>query len=142
MDLQSDTYHSFLQGDKKSFQLLVKAHFQRTYNCIFTYTKDKEDSKTILKEVFKKIWSDRDNLDPYSSFENCLELVVQEFVLNHLHEVADSAGLTKKMRKNILSLRGQQAEYTLQKTQVFAAETIQNRALQLKLLPKLSTTEG
>lgn len=59
---------TYLKGDQKSLDILVKRYFRQIYFFILKYAKTPPDSEDITQEVFLKVWRHLKRFDQKKSF--------------------------------------------------------------------------
>ncbi|MDB5022891.1 MAG: polymerase sigma-70 factor [Mucilaginibacter sp.] len=87
-------------GDKKAFEQLYHNYKVRIYQNIFKMIKSDEISEELLQDLFVKIWTGRENLDPEKSFRSYLFKIAENLVYDFFRKVA----LNKKLESYLTTL--------------------------------------
>lgn len=56
------TWHSFIEGNKSSFEELMKFFFRPLFNYGYKFIKDEELVKDTIQELFIRLWNSRERL--------------------------------------------------------------------------------
>ena len=59
-------------GSEKAYNELYEQWVSRLYRFVFQYLKSKDASEDVVQETFLRIWSNRANLNPDTSFKSYL----------------------------------------------------------------------
>ena len=72
------------EGSKLSFNTLYNRWAPRLYHFAFSYLKSDSAAKDVVQETFVKIWTNRENINPNSSFKAYLFTISYHFLLKEL----------------------------------------------------------
>ena len=75
---------SYLKGDEKSLEVLIKRYLRQIYNFVYKYTKDASEAGDITQEVFVKIWRNIRKFDQRKSFKNWIFSIAKNTSLDFL----------------------------------------------------------
>jgi RNA polymerase sigma-70 factor (family 1) len=87
-------------GDKYAFGQLYHNYKVRIYGNLFKMTKSDEISEELLQELFVKIWTVRENLNPEQSFKSYLFKIAENLVYDFFRKAARD----KKMEAYLTSV--------------------------------------
>lgn len=76
------------EGDAEAFRRLFHAYCQPLITFAQRFVHDTQISENIVQEVFLRIWSAREHLEPTSSIKSYLYTAVRNEALKHLRHVA------------------------------------------------------
>lgn len=63
---------NFLQGDRQSFDMLVRQYLQPVYSFIYRFVQDKQNAEDLTQEVFVKLWKNAKKFNPEKNFKTWL----------------------------------------------------------------------
>ena len=72
-------------GSEKAYKELYEQWVSRLYRFVFQYLKSKDASEDVVQETFLRIWSNRANLNPDTSFKSYLFTIAYHFLLKEIH---------------------------------------------------------
>ena len=75
---------SVRNGSEKAYQELYEQWVSRLYRFVFQYLKSKDASEDVVQETFLRIWSNRANLNPDTSFKSYLFTIAYHFLLKEI----------------------------------------------------------
>lgn len=70
-------------GSEKAYKELYEQWVSRLYRFVFQYLKSKDASEDVVQETFLRIWSNRANLNPDTSFKSYL-FIAYHFLLKEI----------------------------------------------------------
>ena len=71
-------------GSEKAYKELYEQWVSRRYRFVFQYLKSKDASEDVVQETFLRIWSNRANLNPDTSFKSYLFTIAYHFLLKEI----------------------------------------------------------
>ena len=71
-------------GSEKAYKELYEQWGSRLYRFVFQYLKSKDASEDVVQETFLRIWSNRANLNPDTSFKSYLFTIAYHFLLKEI----------------------------------------------------------
>lgn len=71
-------------GSEKAYKELYEQWVSRLYRFVFQYLKSKDASEDVVQETFLRIWSNRANLNPDTSFKSYLFTIAYHFLLKEI----------------------------------------------------------
>lgn len=80
-------------GDLKAFEKLYLKLHGRVFQYCLGFTKSREVSEEILQEVFVKVWTKREQLDPERSVQALVYKMTRDLALNYLKKAARDEAL-------------------------------------------------
>src|SRR5688572_23996982 len=98
---------SLKQGDRTAFRAIFDRYQKRVYHFVFSITKSDYVAEDIVQEVFIRIWTKREALEPGNSFEAFLFTIARNLTYNHLRSIANQQALKAEFWKNISHLSKQ-----------------------------------
>ena len=87
-------------SDKKAFEQLYHNYKLRIYGNLIKMVKSEEIAKEILQDLFVKIWTGRQNLDPERSFRSYLFKISENLVYDFFRKAA----VNKKLEAYLVSV--------------------------------------
>jgi RNA polymerase sigma-70 factor (family 1) len=87
-------------GDKRAFEQLYHNYKVRIYGNLFKMAKSTEVAEELLQELFVKIWTGKENLDPTKSFKSYLFKIAENLVYDFFRKAA----INKKMEAYLVSV--------------------------------------
>jgi RNA polymerase sigma-70 factor (family 1) len=134
---------SLKQGDRTAFRAIFDRYQKRVYHFVFSITKSDYVAEDIVQEVFIKIWTKREALEPNGSFEAFLFTVARNLTYNHLRSIANQQALKEEFWKNISHL-SKQTEDTILLTEyeTLVEDILQNIPTQKRSIFILSRYQG
>ncbi|MEE9363309.1 MAG: RNA polymerase sigma-70 factor [Cellulophaga sp.] len=98
---------SLRNGDKKAFKIIFDMYQKKLFYFVFSITKSEYATEEILQEVFIKIWTLRETIDPTQSFSSFIHTIARNLTYNHLRSVASRKSLKMELWKNLTYLSEQ-----------------------------------
>lgn len=86
-------------GNYKAFQRIYQLYSLRLLGRIIRLVKTEEIAEEILQELFTRVWTIRERIDPDRSFKSFLFLVAQNLVCDHFRRIA----LDQKHRQDFIA---------------------------------------
>ena len=71
-------------GSEKAYKELYEQWVSRLYRFVFQYLKSKDASEDVVQETFLRIWSNRADLNPDTSFKSYLFTIAYHFLLKEI----------------------------------------------------------
>jgi RNA polymerase sigma-70 factor (ECF subfamily) len=87
------------QGDAEAFKQLFHAYCQPLITFAQRFVHDTQISENIVQEVFLRIWSARERLEPTSSIKSYLYTAVRNEALKHLRHMAVQRRSSERVRQ-------------------------------------------
>ena len=81
------------KGDLKAFETLYQQLHGRVYQYCLGLTKSQEVAEEILQEVFIKVWTKREQLDPERSIQALIYKMTRDLSFNFLKKAARDEAL-------------------------------------------------
>lgn len=94
-----DWVEALQKNDVKAFENLFEHFAKRLYYFAFGYLKCKEDAEEIVQDVFCKIWTNRNSLNPELSFK----AYIFKIAYRRINELLVKAVQDKSFRHEIIS---------------------------------------
>lgn len=82
----SELVHRLTQHDAMAFELLFRRHYRYLYTVAIQYLKDPALTEDALQEVYLKLWTHREQLDPGQSIKAYLAVSMRHQVLNMIRQ--------------------------------------------------------
>jgi len=95
---------SLKKGNRAAFEAIFDLYENRLYYFVFSITKSEYATEEILQEVFIKIWTKKETIDPKRSFESFIFTIAKNLTYNYLRNIANQQSLKEEYWKNISSL--------------------------------------
>ena len=95
---------SLKKGNRAAFEAIFDLYENRLYYFVFSITKSEYATEEILQEVFIKIWTKKETIDPNRSFESFIFTIAKNLTYNYLRNIANQQSLKEEYWKNISSL--------------------------------------
>ena len=108
------------EGSEFSFNTLYNLWASRLYHFAFSYLKSDSAAKDVVQETFVKIWTNRENINPDSSFKAYLFTISYHFLLKELRRQ-----LNHPQMENFLEI----------KKELVSAENIEAKGAISKVMP-------
>ena len=90
--------YQMIEGDEHAFRLIFLQYKDRLYTYCLKFTKSICMAEEIVQDVFLKIWTNREAIDPEQSFDAYMFTISKHFALNYLEKTA-------REQKNIARLQ-------------------------------------
>jgi RNA polymerase sigma-70 factor (family 1) len=87
-------------GEKKAFEQLYHNYKGRLYGNLLKMVKSDEIAEELLQDLFVKIWTSRDSIDPDKSFRSYLFKIAENLVYDFFRKAA----LNKKLQSYLVSV--------------------------------------
>ncbi|SEM74636.1 RNA polymerase sigma factor [Mucilaginibacter sp. P25] len=87
-------------GDEIAFEKFYDIHSRNLYSRILRIIKDEEIVQEILQDVFLKIWTKRDTLDPEKPIKAYLFKIAENLVYKHFRKIAQDQRLIEQLIEN------------------------------------------
>ncbi|MBS5442991.1 MAG: sigma-70 family RNA polymerase sigma factor [Bacteroides sp.] len=84
MEKQRKILLAVQSGSEKAYKELYEQWVSRLYRFVFQYLKSKDASEDVVQETFLRIWSNRANLNPDTSFKSYLFTIAYHFLLKEI----------------------------------------------------------
>lgn len=97
---EKELVESLTNGDKCAFEQLCHNYKVRIYGNLFKMTKSAAVSEELLQDLFIKIWSGKDKLDPELSFKSYLFKIAENLVYDFFRRAARD----RKMEAYLMSV--------------------------------------
>ena len=97
---ENELVKSLKSGDKYAFAQLYHNYKLRIHGNLFKMTKSDEISEELLQELFVKIWTGREKLDPEQSFKSYLFKIAENLVYDFFRKAARD----RKMEAYLMSV--------------------------------------
>ncbi len=86
-----------IAGNTSAFRVMYDRYKDKLFTYGLKITKSEEAAEEIVHQVFLKIWTHRENLDPDLSFNALLYKITKNFALNFLQKASRSAALQQEL---------------------------------------------
>jgi RNA polymerase sigma factor (sigma-70 family) len=86
MSNDKDLIDKFIEGDKKSFELLINRYLKSVYNYIFRTVNDKGAAEDIVQEVFIKVWKNLDKFNQENFFKTWIFTIARNTAIDSLRK--------------------------------------------------------
>lgn len=85
MDLSDEKLVStYLAGDEKSLEFLIRRHFKAVYNFTAKFIGDRKEAEDLTQEIFLKIWKNLKKFDQTKNFRVWLFRIARNACVDHL----------------------------------------------------------
>jgi len=74
----------YLQGDKKSLEVLILSYLKPIYNFAYRYVGSGQDAEDITQEVFVKVWRHLKRFDQNKSFKTWIFAIAKNTAIDFL----------------------------------------------------------
>ncbi len=91
---------NYLNGNEKSFELLVKKYLKPIYSFVYRYLNNQQDAEDITQETFIKIWKNIKKFDKNKSFKTWLFTIAKNSALDALKSKKTIPFATFNVKKN------------------------------------------
>jgi RNA polymerase sigma-70 factor (family 1) len=98
-DIKADKVlvRGIISGNESDFRVIYDRYRDKLYTYGLKITKSEEVAEEIIHQVFLKIWTHRENLNPELSFNALLYKITKNFALNFLEKASRSAALQQEL---------------------------------------------
>lgn len=87
-------------GSEKAYYTLYKMWVSRLYRFVYQYLKSEDATDDIVQETFCRIWTNREKLDPDSSFKAYLFTIAYHFLIKELRRQLNNASMEEYVEYN------------------------------------------
>lgn len=134
---------SLKKGDRTAFRAIFDLYQNRVYHFVHSLTKSDYITEEIVQEVFIKIWTKRETLEPGLSFEAFLFTIARNLTYNHLRSIANQRSLKEEFWKNVSHLNKQTEDtLLLAEYETLVEDILQNIPTQKRSIFILSRQQG
>ena len=103
--LEKELFDSIKEGNEKSFELLFKNWYSKLCAFAFTYTRQKEVAEDIVKDLFLRMWVNREKLEIRTSLSGYLFQSVRNLCINYLEREKNHSKTMSLEELNWLGLK-------------------------------------
>ena len=132
-----------VKGDENAFKKVYAAYYDKLYSYCLRFVKSEELAREILQDVFVKLWSHREHINPALSLNAYLYKITRNHTLDFLKKVARDHQLKEELMLSVALSHNQEennliyAEYN-----ALANQAIQHLPMQRRLIFQLSRRDG
>lgn len=76
----------FLNGDKKSLEVIVNRHLKPVFNYVYRITSSSNETEDIVQEVFIKVWKNISKFNPDQNFKTWLFAIARNTTIDWLRK--------------------------------------------------------
>lgn len=142
-EIHPDLIKSLKAGNPRAFKQVFLSYEKPVYYFVLSITKSEYISEEILQEVFIRLWSRRELLDPQQSFDGYLFTIARNLTYNYLRDASRRESVRDELWSNI------QAQYQQVETDIIFEEykeivedIIRNLPRQKRSIYQLSRQQG
>lgn len=84
-----DLIQNYLQGDERSFEILVKRYLKPIYRFIYQYVSNSQNAEDLTQEVFLKVWRFIKKFDFDRKFKTWIFTIAKNTTLDFLKKKKD-----------------------------------------------------
>lgn len=77
-------FHKVKAGDKEAFGMLYHQTWRDLFDLAFTKTKDEDEAKDIVQDIYIRLWENRERLNIWENVEGYLFLATKREVIRRL----------------------------------------------------------
>ncbi len=81
---QNLIWHKFISGDRVAFGLIFRTYYDDLYNYGLRFSKDREEVKDSLQELFLKLWKFRKNFSSVTDIKPYIFKMYRNLLLDNL----------------------------------------------------------
>ncbi|MEQ9443203.1 MAG: RNA polymerase sigma-70 factor [Cyclobacteriaceae bacterium] len=132
-----------VQGDEHAFKQVYDVYYDKLYYYCLRFVKSEELVQELLQDIFVKLWTNREKIDPKLSFNAYLYQIARNHTFDFLKEAARDQKIKEELLLSAAIAHNHEednltyAEYT-----GIANEAIEKLPAQRKLIFQLSRFEG
>lgn len=90
------------EGDEKAFEKIYLNYYKKTLYFITGLVKSEDDAKELTQEVFVKLWTNRETLDPERSVHSYMYTIARNAAFNFLkHKLVEINYMNEYAAQNI-----------------------------------------
>lgn len=90
------------EGDEKAFEKIYLNYYKKTLYFITGLVKSEDDAKELTQEVFIKLWTNRETLDPERSVHSYMYTIARNAAFNFLkHKLVEINYMNEYAAQNI-----------------------------------------
>ena len=131
------------KGDISAFEQFFYLYEKNLQYFVWSLTKSQYVAEEIVQEVFIKLWTRRETLDPSRSVKSLLYTMAHNLAFNHLRDAANRADLRQELWHNVVSAQNQ-TENTILSSEFesLVEEILESLPAQKRSIYILSRREG
>ncbi|MEC3879531.1 RNA polymerase sigma factor [Parapedobacter sp. 10938] len=132
-----------VQGDREAYKVLYHSYSRQLLWRLEIMLKDSDEADDLLQELFIKVWTRREQIDPSQSFEAYLHRIARHMVVDHYRRKYRTAAAHKQLQLEQSEVDDVTTEYLDEKgTRQMIDEAIELLSPQCKLVFQLCKLEG
>ena len=139
--METTWLNALREGDEKAFEEIYLNYYNRTLYFLTGLVKCEEDAKELTQEVFIKLWTNREKINPVRSVHNYMYTIARNAAFNFLkHKLIEinytneySAGTETETSEDILFAK---------ETALLIEMTVERMPVQRQRIYKMSRNEG
>jgi len=131
------------KGAHQAYDKLFIKYYDRTLNFVRSLIKNQAEAEDIVEDVFVKIWTGRDQLDPAKNFNAYLYRITRNAVFNHFRSqkvhsqyVGNQLGTADRMTE------GTDEEFIAKETELLIALAVSQMPQQRRRIFEMRQREG
>lgn len=129
-------------GDHNAFDMVFMAYFSKIKHFINGIIKDDEQSEELAQDIFVKIWSGKDKIDPKKSFNSYMYTSARNAALNYLKHKLIQNSYLKAITQDQLQADSSEEIIYAKETQLLINMTVAAMPEQRKKIYDLSRNKG
>src|SRR5699024_12873621 len=95
---------SLKAGNPLAFRQVYMLFEKRVFGFVYSITKSEYVSEEIVQEVFIRIWSQRETLDPERAFDSYIFTVARNLTYNYLRDASRRESIRNELWANVSAL--------------------------------------
>lgn len=97
-------------GSEKAYHTLYDMWVSRLYRFVYQYLKSEDATDDVVQETFCRIWTNREKLDPDSSFKAYLFTIAYHFLIKELRRQLNNASMEEFVEYQYIKVSGDDAD--------------------------------
>lgn len=139
--ISKHTIELLRNGDQQAYQHIFISYYNNVMRFIQALVKSENDAEELTRDIFAKLWTDREKIDPEKNFRSYLYILARNVISDFFKK--------KLIRNNDLSKTGNWKTGNTSKEAVFAKElellislTVENMPKQRQEIYAMSREQG
>jgi len=134
---------SLKAGNPLAFRQVYMLFEKRVFGFVYSITKSEYVSEEIVQEVFIRIWSQRETLDPERAFDSYIFTVARNLTYNYLRDASRRESIRNELWANVSAMHRQvEADLALAEYKTIVDNIVNKLPPQKRLIYQLSRQEG
>src|SRR5690625_1839787 len=134
---------SLKAGNPLAFRQVYMLFEKRVFGFVYSITKSEYVSEEIVQEVFIRIWSQRETLDPERAFDSYIFTVARKLTYNYLRDASRRESIRNELWANVSAMHRQvEADLALAEYKTIVDNIVNKLPPRERLIYQLSRQEG